>query len=149
MGKLCIDVRTRAVIFNDDNEILVQHDLTSKPDFYRLPGGGVLFREKLEDCLVREIKEETGLEVKVDRLLWVRDFLDQFPNHSVEVFFLATISGGEFKSKHNTGPIEFRFVTIEELRQVLFYPKAFIPKLEHLRNNRAWFERNPYIRYAN
>ena len=149
MEKLRIDVRTRAVIFNDENEILIEHGTTSETDFYNLPGGGVLFREKLEDCLVREIKEETGLDVKVDRLLWVRDFLDQFPNHSVEVFFLATILGGEFKPKHSTEPIEFCFVPIEDLKQLLFYPRAFLPKLEHLRNNRAWYERNPYIRYAN
>ena len=149
MEKLCIDVRTRAVIFNYANEILVQHGLTPETNYYRLPGGGVKFREKLEDCLVREIKEETGFDVKVTRLLWVRDFLDQFPNHSIEFFFLATISGGEFKPKHSTEPIEFHFVTIKELKQLLFYPKTFIPKLEHLRNNRTWFERNPYIRSAN
>lgn len=149
MEKLRIDVRTRAVIFNNVNEILVQHDLTSKPDFYRLPGGGVLFREKLEDCLIREVKEETGLDVKVDRLLWVRDYLNGYPNHSIEVFFLATMSSGEFKLKHTSESIEFRFVTIEELKQTIFYPKTFIPKLERLRNNRTWFERNPYVRSAN
>ncbi len=111
MEKRHIVVLTRTVIFNEDNELLVQHGLTSGTDFYRLPGGHVRFREKLEDCVVREIREETGLNVKADRLLWVRDFLDQFPNHSIEFFFLATIIGGRFKSTLEAES-EFVFMTL-------------------------------------
>lgn len=71
LRKRNIAIRTRVVIFNERNAILVQRHLTSESDFYRLPGGGVRFREKLEDCVIREIREETGLNMKVNRLLWV------------------------------------------------------------------------------
>jgi len=136
------------VIFNEDNEVLVQHGLTPENDFYRLPGGEVKYREKLEDCVVREIKEETGLGVKVLRLLWLRDFLEDAPNHSIEPFFLAKIDGGKFDS-HLESNCERLFMTLEELENVVFYPKAFIPKLKILRDNREWTEENPYVRSAN
>jgi len=35
-----------------------------------IPGGGMQFGETLLECLNREIKEETGLTVRVDRLLY-------------------------------------------------------------------------------
>lgn len=149
MGNQQIMVRTRVVIFDDDGRILVQHHSSSKPDFYRLPGGGVRFREKAEDCIVREILEETGLDTRVDRLLWVRDFLDQLQYHSIELFFLATVIDGEFMPNPEGGNIELLFTTLEDLEKVIFYPKAFIPKLKLLRDNREWSEENPYIKSAN
>ena len=148
MDKRHIIILTRTVIFNESNELLVQHGLNSETDFYRLPGGHVKFREKLEDCVVREISEETGMDVKVNRLLWVRDFLDQVPDHAVEFFFLATITGGTFKSNIEVGS-EFMFMTLQELEKVVFYPKEFIPKLKSIRDNRNLTGQNPYIRSAN
>jgi len=145
-----IRVGTRAVIFNKDNELLVEHCLTPETDYYYLPGGGVLFHEKIEDCLVREVKEETGLDVKAERLLWVHDFIEGFPNlHGIEIFFLATTTGGEFKPVHDTEPLEFAIKTLEQLESITFYPKTFIPKLKLLRDNRTWSEKNPYVRSAN
>ena len=149
MGNQHVMVRTRAVIFNESDKLLVQHHSNSERDFYRLPGGGVRFREKIEDCLIREVREETGLNVKVDRLLWVRDFLDQFPYHSIEMFFLVTIVKGEFKPAPESENIELLFITLEELEKCVFYPKTLIPKLRLLRKDRNWTGKNPYIRSAN
>ena len=118
-------------------------------DYYYLPGGGVWFHEKIEDCLVREVKEETGLDVKAERLLWVRDFIEGFPNmHGIEIFFLATSTGGRFKPVHDTEPLEFSFMNVEKLEHIRFYPKSFITRLKKLRDNREWSETNPYMRSA-
>jgi len=149
MGTQHIMVRTRAVIFNVHGELLVQHHLTAKPDFFRLPGGGVRFREKIEDCVIREIREEAGLAVSVDRLLWVRDFTEHLPYHSIELFFLATIIGGEFTPAPEAENMQLLFMPLEELKKVVFYPKSFIPKLNLLRDSRDWTEENPYVRSTN
>ncbi|UCG36859.1 MAG: NUDIX hydrolase [Candidatus Bathyarchaeota archaeon] len=149
MGSHQIFVRTRAVVFNEEGKLLVQHHKTAKHDFYRLPGGGVRFKEKLEDCIIREIREETQLDVDVDRLLWVRDFTDQLPYHSIEVFFLATVIGGEFNPAPEGKDIELRFVNVEDLEKTIFYPKAFLPKLKLLRDNREFREEDPYAKEAN
>ncbi|MDH5266829.1 MAG: NUDIX hydrolase [Candidatus Bathyarchaeota archaeon] len=118
-------------------------------DYYYLPGGGVWFHEKIEDCLVREVKEETGLEVKAERLLWVRDFVEGFPDlHGIEIFFLATITGGKFKPVHDTEPLEFSFMKVEKLESIRFYPSSFITNLKKLRDNRDWQETSVYTRSA-
>ena len=148
MGNQSILVRTRAIVFNEENELLVQHHLGSKPNFYRLPGGGVRFGEKVEDCVVREVREESGLDVTVDRLVWVRDFLNQFPYHSIEFFFLANVVGGEFNPSPEGENMELSFKSVEELEKVVFHPKVLVAKLKLLRDDRDWREENPYIREA-
>jgi len=151
MTERVIRVGTRAVIFNKDNEILVAHCLNPEKDFYFLPGGGVLFHEKIEDCLVREVKEETGLDVKAERLLWVRDYIEGFPDlHGIEIFFLATIIRGELRAQpvHDVEWLEFSFMNVEKLEDICFYPTSFIAKLKKLRDNRDWSESNSYMRSA-
>ncbi len=149
MTKRFVRVGTRAVIFNKENTLLVEHSLRPKEDYYYLPGGGVWFHEKIDDCLVREVKEETGLDVKTERLLWVRDFVEGFPDlHGIEIFFLATITGGKFEPMHDTEPLEFSFMDVEKLDSICFYPTSFIAKLKKLRDNRDWSETNVYMRTA-
>jgi ADP-ribose pyrophosphatase YjhB (NUDIX family) len=149
MGMRQIMVRTRGVVFDESGRLLVQHHSGQAPGFYRLPGGGVRFREKLEDCLVREISEETGLAVTVCRLLWVRDFVDRQPYHSIEIFFLAKVIGGEFNPTPEGEDMRLLFVSLEELDNVVFYPREFLSKLKILRENTDWAEENPYVRSAN
>ena len=53
-------VRTKGLIINDNNEITLGYcDGT-----YQFPGGHLEDGEELTTCLLREIKEETGIEVK-------------------------------------------------------------------------------------
>ncbi|MGD8566043.1 MAG: NUDIX domain-containing protein [Candidatus Bathyarchaeota archaeon] len=152
MTERFVRVGARAVIFNEDNELLVEHRLRPEEDYYYLPGGGVWFQEKIEDCLVREVKEETGLDVKTERLLWVRDFIEglPYPPHGIEMFFLATITGGKFRVQpiNDPEPIECSFMKVEDLESIRFYPTSFIPKLKKLRDNRNWSGTNVYLRTA-
>lgn len=49
-----------------DGKIAMMHSL--KYDYYKLPGGGIEEGEQLEDTLVREVREESGLIVKKDSI---------------------------------------------------------------------------------
>ena len=42
--------------------------------FWSPPGGGWHFGESVKECLVREFKEETGLDIKVGRFLHLHEF---------------------------------------------------------------------------
>ncbi|MDD4151595.1 MAG: NUDIX hydrolase [Candidatus Gracilibacteria bacterium] len=56
----------RAIIKNEKGEFLLVKKLNSQkiaPGKTLLPGGTLEFDEEIEDCLIREIKEETGLEI--------------------------------------------------------------------------------------
>lgn len=57
-------IRTKGLIINDNDEITLGYcDGT-----YQFPGGHLEENEELSDCLLREIKEETGIEVKDAKL---------------------------------------------------------------------------------
>jgi 8-oxo-dGTP pyrophosphatase MutT (NUDIX family) len=60
-----------AVIFNQDGRVLLVQQGTTRHRRWELPGGKVKKRESLPDAVVREVKEETGLDVTPERLLGI------------------------------------------------------------------------------
>lgn len=52
-----------ALVRNDRGEVLMIHRTDN--DLWALPGGGQDFGESLPDAVVREVKEETGIDVEV------------------------------------------------------------------------------------
>ena len=64
------DVRHQAAIVRDHHILLIQaHDHADGRSFWLLPGGGREGDESDEDCVCREVREETGLHVTVERVL--------------------------------------------------------------------------------
>jgi 8-oxo-dGTP pyrophosphatase MutT (NUDIX family) len=53
-----------AVVVHDGKALLMRMRHTGK---YHPPGGGISVGERMEDALKREIREETGIEVEVER----------------------------------------------------------------------------------
>lgn len=64
-----IRVGTNGVLFNQQGEVLLQRRADN--GFWALPGGGVDVGESVEQCVMREVLEETGLTVAVKRLVGV------------------------------------------------------------------------------
>jgi 8-oxo-dGTP diphosphatase len=67
--------------------VLMVHQYVQRGDsVWNFPGGGIEAGETPEEACIREVKEETGYEVKVMRLLYSNDH---------KFTFLAEITGGE------------------------------------------------------
>lgn len=68
------------------------------PGSWELPGGGSDFGEELQDTVVREIKEETGLDIIVGKPLAVHTHFMERKDEKVqriEVTFLCQLSGND------------------------------------------------------
>lgn len=90
-------VRATAVLVEMEHILLVEQRVTeSLARSWSLPGGTLEFGETLEECIVREIKEETGLDVVVDRLLYVCDRL-QDRRHVVHITLAVKRMGGRLE----------------------------------------------------
>ena len=55
-------VRVKALMINSNGKILLAHNNNT----YQFPGGHTEENESKKDCLIREVMEETGIELNVD-----------------------------------------------------------------------------------
>jgi len=64
-----------AIIFDENGNVLLSH--RRDIDAWNLPGGGVETRELPNEAVIREVKEETGLDVVILRLVGVYGKVDK------------------------------------------------------------------------
>lgn len=58
-----------AIIVNEDTHVLLCH--RNDYDLWNLPGGKVEIWESPWEAVIREVKEETGLDVEISQFLWL------------------------------------------------------------------------------
>ncbi len=69
-----IVVRVYGILINNNKQVLVSDEFIRGNYFTKFPGGGLEFGEGTRDCLKREFKEETGLDVEVTGHIYTTDF---------------------------------------------------------------------------
>lgn len=116
-----IRLGTSAILFNSEGKFL----LTQREDNgqWCLPGGAVESGESLAEACEREVLEETGLRVRVKRLVGVYSHPDQLvvykDGHKVQivaVHFEAEITGGELGLSNET--TDFGYFTLEDTERL-------------------------------
>ncbi len=120
-----------------DGSVLLQ----GEPDgpFWTLPGGGIELLEPSPAALERELREELGVDIQIDRLLWiVEQFfvseLDGRACHEIGFYFLvAPLDAPHLADLERTihtvdGRYEviFRWFKLDDLDSVRLFP-AFLP----------------------
>jgi ADP-ribose pyrophosphatase YjhB (NUDIX family) len=101
-------IDTRAAIFRDNTVLLVQGTDDSE---WSLPGGWADPGESPSEAIAREVHEEAGYNVTVDRLLALYD-RDRHPHpplefHVYKLIFDCTITGGHATTSLETSAVRF------------------------------------------
>jgi len=82
-----------AVIFDADKRILIVKTTYNRFHPWGLPGGSLEYGETAEESLLREIWEETNLDIQIERFLFTKTFAPD----RVGLYYLCKITGGEFR----------------------------------------------------
>ena len=98
-----------ALIFDDQGRILLGHRRDT--DWWNLPGGGMELEETVDEALCREVREETGLEVKVERLVGV---YSKPQKQEVVLTFRCNVTGGSLQAT-------------EEISESRYFPPDALP----------------------
>ncbi len=111
-----------------NNEVLLMHRLCEWENYFVLPWGGVEANESIVDAAIREAKEETNLNVEIDKELF--HYVDGFDNRVHHIFFVKhfnwTISicwpEEEKNCEENRYSLEWH--DLKELKELNIYPIA-------------------------
>jgi len=121
--KPCPRVRVAAIIVRDNYILLAQHAKEGKT-YWVLPGGGVDFGETAAEALVRELKEETNLDIEVGALVMANDSIPPDGHrHILNLYFTAKVTGGRLRiGAGDKRLVGARFVPIDELTSLVLFP---------------------------
>lgn len=88
-----------AIVYQNGHLLALTNIYTGR---YELPGGGIEIDENVETGLTREVWEETGLSIRIDKLLDVEDGFFKTPSgkqwHTIKIIYLAQATSGQLRS---------------------------------------------------
>lgn len=107
---------TRAAVFEHEKILLVKENNGK----WSLPGGWVDVNLSVKENTVKEVKEESGLDVTADRIIAIQDRdrhnLPAYAYGVCKIFVLCSALGGEFEKNIET--TEFRYFNKAELPEL-------------------------------
>jgi mutator protein MutT len=115
------------VVFDNAGRVLLQKRSETE-ELWGFPGGAIELGESAAEAAIREVREETGLDVKIDSLLGVyTKYFDQYPNgdmaQPVLVIFKGSIVSGELA------------IDGKETFKLAFFDLDEVPKLFNFQHN--------------
>ena len=88
------NVRVYGILMDSNKRVLVSDEFIRGNYFTKLPGGGLEFGEGTRECLRREFKEETNLDVAIGDHIYTTDFfqISAFNNvdQIISIYYFAT-----------------------------------------------------------
>ena len=112
--------RARAIIFLEDKIVSMYREFQDRV-FYTFPGGGMEGEETEEECVVREVKEEFGMDVRPVKKVYIYDGKKGTEHFYVCEWLSGTFGSGEgeeFGENKNQGyykPTQIKVLDIPSL----------------------------------
>jgi 8-oxo-dGTP diphosphatase len=106
------------VIVQEGKILLVKRAIEPRKGLWSLPAGFIEIDETVRECAVRELKEETGLDVELDGIVDVATVFDDPRYVCLLVVFLGRVAGGTLEPGDDAA--EAGFFGARELPPIAF-----------------------------
>lgn len=113
------------MIYNDKNEILVQNRIKNDWPGINFPGGHVDYNESIDESVIREIKEETGLDIL--NIQFVGFYEWNIPNEKkrhLAMLYKTNSFTGELKSSNEGEMLWININDVNKYKQSLDFDKV-------------------------
>lgn len=87
----------RVIIADEDNKILMLRQTHDDTDIWMVPGGAIEEGENSVDAAVREVREETGLEIDITGMAWRIEEVSPERGQRFVNYMFGRVTGGELK----------------------------------------------------
>ncbi|MDD2714368.1 MAG: NUDIX domain-containing protein [Candidatus Wallbacteria bacterium] len=118
-----VRVRVALIMIKDDSILMIKHRKDDS-EYWLVPGGGIEYGETVEQALRREIMEECGVEIEVDRFAFSCETIGGHHRHILHLFFTGKILSGKLKLGTEGNLVGLGFMKIAELPTITVYPKV-------------------------
>ncbi len=141
-----VPIRPCAVLIDKDKVLCIgcKYD---DGEYFLFPGGGIEVGETLAETVIREMLEETGIKVKVKKLIYLDDWIKDKKNNlrALNVFFLVEKIGGSLiQGEKDGGKIKLlKWISLKDLDKVDFRPKYIAERI--FVDYKSNFEGTPYF----
>lgn len=110
-----------AVIIEKGKVLLIRRAAPPGKGLWAVPGGTVKLGEKLVDAVKREVKEETGLEIEVGKLIDLVEVLTKDEKGRIEYHYViadyeAKVIGGKLKASSDA--LEVKWFNLNEIDKI-------------------------------
>lgn len=117
-------VRVAGILIEDDKILLIEHKKNDKK-YWLIPGGGVDWGESTSEALVREYKEETNLDIEIEKFLFISEAIaPDKEKHVINLYFqIKKLDNcAEMKLGDEENLSNLKFISKEEIENIKLYP---------------------------
>jgi 8-oxo-dGTP diphosphatase len=116
-----VNLRCSAVLFRGSSVLLCQR--LSGEDLWILPGGTPQRGEGSAHCAVREVAEETGLDIMIDRVAFVLEASSiEAGQHEIEIIFLGSEHAENREPEQHEPHLRPSFIPLDTIAQLRILP---------------------------
>lgn len=113
---MIIKKRAQAIIIEQGKLLMVRHfDTTIGKHYWCLPGGGIEPGESAEQAVVRELLEETCLDIRIKRRIGEERFYGVTHGYTAAVTFTAEVVGGTLALGFDPEHADWRIKFLQEV----------------------------------